>query len=132
MAAPLTSGRRARPGSSPRATTAGLLISLALALLVAAPVAATHTHGTLDCGSAGVFETEPASEIDPLPFEAPSPTSLLFLLEDTNQVFKAYTAITPMGSILGASNRPGLIWCTLSSTGPFFSSPWQLEGVLIP
>lgn len=43
MAAPLTSGRRARPGSPVRATTAGLTLSLLVLVITVAPAAAGGT-----------------------------------------------------------------------------------------
>ena len=119
--------------STPRSRALAVVGALALTLAVAGPAAATHTHGTLDCGTAGTFQVEPASEVEPLPFEAPGPGAGVFLIEGTTTVFKAYTIQTPQFSFVraGASRGLTLITCTLTSTGPFFSSPWLLQGVFV-
>jgi hypothetical protein len=117
-----------------RATAALVGASLAL-LLGVAPVAADHTYGVLDCGSAGTFDVEAAS-FEPLPkFEAPVPWSGLFLLEGTNQVYRAMSIETPRWSIVLAAaekNPNATTECTLTSSGFNFEEPWNLEGVLIP
>ena len=112
------------------AVPAGLLLALVTGVT---PVAADHTYGLLDCGPAGTFDVEAAS-IEPLPrFEAPGPWSGLFLLEDTNRVFRALSIATPRWAVvLEASNRNPLstIECTLTSSGFNFEEPWILEGFL--
>jgi hypothetical protein len=107
--------------------------SLALAM-VATPAFANHTNGVLDCGSAGTYEVEAAS-IEPLDFEAPVPGSGLFLLDDTNAVFRAFSIETPRGTIVlpaVARNPHATIECTLASSGFNFEEPWVLHGMLIP
>jgi hypothetical protein len=108
--------------------------SLILAIS-AAPVAANHTDGILDCGAAGSYAVQAAS-IEPLPkFEAPVPWSGLFLLEGTNRVFRAMSITTPRWSIvLEAAERNPLatVECTLTSSGLNFEAPWTLEGLLVP
>jgi hypothetical protein len=115
-------------------TTGVAVTALALLLAAAAPAAATHTHGTLDCGSAGTWQVEPASEVDPLPFEAPGPNSGVFLVEDSTLLFKAYRIEAPHFAWERAGKARGLalVTCTLTSTGPMFSSAWLLEGVFVP
>ena len=124
--------------SSPtlRRRAMAMLAGSSLALgLVAGPVAASHTYGVLDCGTVGTFDVEAAS-IQPLPsFEAPGPWSGLFLLEDTNRVFRAFSIVTPRWStVRGATSRnPGAdIGCTLTSSGLNFDEPWLLVGFLTP
>lgn len=124
--------------SSPnlRRRAMAMLAGSSLALgLVAGPVAASHTYGVLDCGTAGTFDVEAAS-IQPLPsFEAPGPWSGLFLLEDTNRVLRAFSVVTPRWSIvLEATNRnPAAdVSCTLTSSGLNFDEPWVLVGLLTP
>jgi len=119
-----------------RSRVIAALIGASLILATtAAPAAADHTDGVLDCGSAGTYEVEAAS-IEPLPkFEAPVPWSGLFLLEDTNRVFRALSIVTPRWSIvLEAANRNplGTVECTLTSSGFNFETPWLLEGLLVP
>lgn len=109
--------------------------SLVLAT-TAAPVAADHTFGVLECGAAGTYEVEAAS-IEPLPkFESPVPWSGLFLLEGTNRVFRAMSVETPRWSIaLKAAERNPLatVDCTLSSPGGYnFEEDWVLEGFFSP
>lgn len=117
-----------------RAIGALAAASLILAMS-AAPVAASHTYGFLDCGADGSFAVEAAS-IEPLPkFEAPVPWSGLFLLEGTNRVFRAMSIATPGWSIvLVAAERNPLatVECTLTSSGLNFEAPWTLEGLLVP
>lgn len=119
-----------------RRRTLGALVGASLVtVMLASPVAAHHTYGVLDCGSAGTYEVEAAS-IEPLPrFESPVPWSGLFLLEDTNRVFRAFSIETPRWSIvLEAANRNPLatVECTLTSSGINFEEPWNLEGFLTP
>ena len=126
-----------RTTQRPRAAVARLAAicaGIALLTAMAAPVAATHTHGTLDCGSAGTYHVHPASEVDPLPFEAPGPGSGVWLIEDSTQVFKAFSVVAPHFAWARASSSKGLslVDCTLTSTGPMFSSPWTLEGTFLP
>lgn len=106
-----------------------------LVVIMASPVAADHTNGVLDCGSAGAFEVEAAS-VEPLPkFETPVPWSGLFLLENTNRVYRAMSIETPRWSIvLEAVHRSPLatVECTLTSSGFNFEEPWVLEGFLTP
>lgn len=115
---------------------AGLLVTgVALALALAAgPVSATHTDGTLDCGSAGTYEVQAASAAPPN-FEAPVPWSGLFLLEGTNRVFRAFTIDTPRWSInLRAADRnpKAVVSCTLTSSGFNFDTPWTMTGLIVP
>ncbi|MEW5990514.1 MAG: hypothetical protein AB1736_04095 [Chloroflexota bacterium] len=114
----------------------GALIGGSLLLAISAsPASAGHTFGVLDCGSAGTFEVEAAS-IEPLPmFEAPGPSSGLFLLEDSNRVFRAFFIETSRWTIsLEAKDRNpnSLVACTLTSSGLNFEEPWLLEGLLTP
>ncbi|MBA3236377.1 MAG: hypothetical protein H0T59_10370 [Chloroflexi bacterium] len=126
----MRSGLRRHKIGAQLGAAAGILV---LALAAAAPASATHTHGTLDCGSAGVYETEPASEVWPQPFEAPGPWSGLFLLEGTTKVFKAFVIETPQWTLRRpASAVHDMLTCTLASSGPMFSEPWRLQGVLRP
>jgi hypothetical protein len=124
---------RRRAVSLARRTGAAVLATAVL-LAGAIPVLATHTHGTLDCGSAGTWQVEPASEVDPLPFEAPGPNSGVFLIDDGTLVFRAYSIEAPHFAWARAGTALGLtlVSCTLTSTGPMFSSPWLLEGVFLP
>jgi hypothetical protein len=119
-----------------RTRASAALAGTMLAVLVGAgPVAADHTSGVLDCGSAGTYDVEAAS-IEPLPkFEAPVPWSGLFLLEGTNRVFRAFSIETPRWAVvLEATDRNPLstIECTLTSSGFNFEEPWTLEGLLTP
>jgi hypothetical protein len=114
----------------------GLMLGLSLALAVGvAPAAADHTYGVLDCGTAGTFDVEAAS-IEPLPaFEAPGPWSGLFLLEGTQQVFRAFYVETPRWTTaFEAANRNpnATVECTLTSSGLNFEEPWILVGQLAP
>ena len=106
--------------------------SLVLAAM-ASPVAADHTLGVLDCGSAGTYDVEAAS-LQPLPkFEAPVPWSGLFLLEGGTRVFRAMSIRTPRWSIVlqAAERNPNAtVECTLTSSGFNFEEPWILEGLL--
>lgn len=118
------------------ATSLGLAAtSLGLALaLSAGPVSATHTLGTLECGSAGTFQVDAGSDAPP-DFEAPGPWSGLFLLEGTNRVFRALIIETPRSSIhlQAADHNPrALISCTLTSSGFNFETPWTLVGFITP
>jgi hypothetical protein len=114
--------------------TGAAALATAVLLAGAIPALATHTHGTLDCGSAGTWQVEPASEVDPLPFEAPGPNAGVFLIEDGTLLFKAYSIEAPhfAWARAGAARGLTLVSCTLTSTGPMFSSPWLLEGVFLP
>lgn len=116
-----------------RLARAGACAVLLLVLGVA-PASATHTEGILDCGDAGVFHTD-AGSTKPGSFEAPRPHSGLFLLEETTSVFVAYSLYIPALDYeqvrAERSPRP-LISCTLSSSGPMFTSPWTLQGVFNP
>jgi hypothetical protein len=119
-----------------RRRSIGALVGASLiTAILASPVAAVHTNGVLDCGSAGTYEVEAAS-LEPLPkFEAPGPWSGLFHLEDTNRVYRALSIETPRWSIvLEAANRNPLatVDCTLTSSGFNFEEPWVLEGFLTP
>jgi hypothetical protein len=117
-------GRLARAGAC----------AVLLLVLGVAPASALHTEGVLDCGDAGVFHTD-AGSAKPKSFEAPRPVSGLFLLEETTSVFVAYSLYVPAidYSQVRAERSPRpLINCTLSSSGPMFTSPWTLQGVFIP
>lgn len=120
----------AGPRAPRRLAGAMLGAGLALALAVG-PVSADHTFGVLDCGTAGTFEVEAAS-IQPLPkFESPVPWSTIFLLEGTNQVFHAFTIVTPAWTISTKAtyrNPHAVVTCTLTSRGLNFESPWSLTG----
>lgn len=107
---------------------------LALALAAALPASAAHTHGTLDCGAAGTYQVEPASEVEPLPFEAPGPGAGVFLIDDSHAVFKAFAIQAPHFAYERAGKAGGLdlVSCSLTSSGPMFSSPWLLEGMFLP
>ena len=107
--------------------------SLALAVLVGSGTAiASHTFGTLDCGAAGVFEVDGHLPLKS-PIDRPVPWSGTFLLEDTTQVFHAYS-----NSHFGIVKNPAttsphdLITCILTSEGPMFEPPWTLVGKLAP
>jgi hypothetical protein len=117
-----------------RTISAILGASLALTLAVG-PAAANHTDGILDCGAAGTYHVEAAST-QPLPkFESPLPWSGLFLLEDTNRVFRAFYLATPRSLIVEPAlyhNPKALIECTLASSGFNFEEPWVLVGMLVP
>lgn len=120
---------RARPGGRLAAMLAVTGVAIAL---TAGPVSATHTYGTLDCGTAGTFEVQAAS-IRPPGFEAPKPFGGLFLLEDTTRVFRAFTISTNFWDVSfgGGSDHPGpLVSCKLSAIGANF--PWLMVGVLTP
>lgn len=119
-----------------RRRSIGALVGASLiTTIMASPVAADHTNGVLDCGAAGTYEVEAASR-EPLPkFEAPGPWSGLFLLEDTNRVYRALSIETPRWSIvLEAANRNphATVECTLTSSGFNFEEPWILVGFLTP
>ena len=108
-------------------------VALALAL-TAGPASANHTKGVLDCGSAGTFSTEAASDMPPS-FGTPSPRSSLFLLEGTTQVFRAFAIVTPLWSFdqVAAEKSPrDLLSCTLTSSGFNFDQPWRMIGILVP
>lgn len=128
---------RVKPGRAVRRAAAVLATALAVGL-AAGPASGTHTYGTLDCGSAGVYGVDAAS-VEPLvvakKFDTPAPWSLLLLLEDTTRVFRSLYTVTPNWSIYlpAVEHYPGdLVACTLSSTGPNFGSPWQLTGFFVP
>jgi hypothetical protein len=112
------------------AATAGA-VTVAMAAS-AGGVGATHTLGTLDCGTAGVFQVEGVKPVGP-PFDVPPPWSGIYLLEGTTQVFRSFsnshfgTSMTPASK----SPRP-LITCTLTSEGPMFDPAWTLVGMLLP
>lgn len=93
-----------------RRRTLGALVGASLVtVMLASPVAAHHTYGVLDCGSAGTYEVEAAS-IEPLPrFESPVPWSGLFLLEDTNRVFRAFSMRRHAGRS-SSKRRTGIHW----------------------
>jgi hypothetical protein len=118
-------------GRRTRLVAIGVGFALALS---AGPVSATHTLGTLDCGPAGAFEVEAGSSAPP-DFEAPVPWSGLFLLEGTNQVFRAFRIETPRSSIhlQAADHNPhAVVTCTLTSSGFNFETPWTLVGFMAP
>lgn len=119
-----------------RGRSIGALIGASLiSTIMASPVAADHTNGVLDCGSGGTYDVQAAS-IEPLPkFEAPGPWSGLFLLENTNRVYRALSIETPRWSIVfeAANRNPhATLECTLTSSGLNFEEPWILKGSLIP
>ena len=95
-------------------------------------VTATHTFGTLDCGSAGVYQVDGVKPAGP-PFDVPGPWTGVFLLEDTTRVFRAFAnshfgiEMTPVHM----SPRP-FITCALTSVGPMFEQEWTLVGMLLP
>jgi hypothetical protein len=95
-------------------------------------VGAAHTLGTLDCGSAGVFEVEGVKPAGP-PFDVPPPWSGIYLLEGTTQVFRAFSN-SHFGTVMTPAERSPrpLITCTLTSEGPMFETPWTLVGMLGP
>ena len=115
-----------------RRLAAGLTAALLATGLSAGSVSATHTIGTLDCGSAGSFQTE-GVELDRYPFGVPVPWSGIFLLEGTTTVFRAFS-----NSFIGTDKTPAmmsprpLITCTLTSVGPAFENEWTLVGMLVP
>jgi len=95
-------------------------------------VGAAHTLGTLDCGTAGVFQVEGVHPAGP-PFDVPPPWSGIFLLEGTTQVFRAFSNSHFGITMKPASKSPRpLITCTLTSEGPMFDPAWTLVGVLLP
>ena len=105
-----------------------------LLVLAVAPASGTHTEGILDCGDAGLFHTH-AGSANPGWFEAPRPHSGLFLLEGTTSVFVAYSLYVPAidyAQVRAERSPHPLISCTLSSSGPMFTSPWTLQGVFNP
>ena len=114
-----------------RGAAAGIAAAAVLMTLVTG-VSAHHTFGTLDCGAAGTFEVE-GTQPGGNPIDRPSPWSGAFLLEDTTQVFRAFSndhfGIVKVPASLSA--RP-LITCTLTSEGPMFDPPWTLVGMLLP
>ncbi len=95
-------------------------------------VLASHTEGTLDCGTAGTFQVD-GVELAGYPFGVPGPWSGIFLLKDTTQVFRAFSndrfGIAMKPATLSA--RP-LITCTLTSEGMGFPPDWVLRGMLLP
>lgn len=119
-----------------RKRAVAIVLGASLALGVAAgPALATHSQGILECGAAGTYAVEAAS-IEPLPkFEAPGPWSGLFLLEDTNRVFRAFYLDTPRSLIVRPAlehNGHAVVSCTLTSSGFNFEEPWVLTGFLTP
>ena len=126
---------RSKLSIAPRArlARAGACAVLLLVLGVA-PASAAHTEGILDCGDAGVFHVD-AGSAKPKSFEAPRPVSGLFLLEETTSVFLAYSLYIPAidyAQVRAERSPRPLITCTLSSSGPMFTSPWTLQGVFNP
>ena len=117
--------RRWRAAAIVGATTLAMAAS-------AGGVGAAHTLGTLDCGTAGVFEVEGVKPAGP-PFDVPPPWSGIFLLEGTTQVFRSFsnshfdTAMKPAT----ISSRP-LVTCIVTSEGPMFDPPWTVVGMLLP
>jgi hypothetical protein len=115
-----------------RRLAAGLTGALLATALSAGTVSATHTIGTLDCGSAGSFQTD-GVELDGYPFGVPVPWSGIFLLEGTTKVFRAFS-----NSFIGTDMTPAvmsprpMITCTLTSVGPAFEEEWTLVGMLLP
>ena len=95
-------------------------------------VQANHTFGTLDCGASGVFRVDGHLPLKS-PIDRPVPWSGTFLLEDTTQVFHAFSN-THFGIEKHPATATGqpLITCTLSSEGPMFEPPWTLVGKLVP
>lgn len=95
-------------------------------------VLASHTLGTLNCGQAGTFKVDGVKPAGP-PFDVPPPWSGIYLLEDTTQVFRAFSndhfEIAMKPATLTA--RP-LIRCELTSTGFGGPWPWVLHGMLLP
>jgi hypothetical protein len=125
----LNEGRHHMRRNRMLALTVGASLGLAIA---ATPAAANHTYGVLDCGPAGTYEIQAAS-IAPLTFEAPVPSSGLFLLEDTNRVFRAFSLETPRSLIVLQAinyNPHATVECTLTSSGFNFEEPWILHGML--
>jgi hypothetical protein len=110
-----------------------LAASLGAALAFSASIVnAAHTLGTLDCGSAGVFQVDGVKPAGP-PFDVPGPWSGIFLLEDTTQVFRAFSNSHFGIDMVPASTSPRpLITCTLTSEGPMFDPEWTLVGMLLP
>jgi hypothetical protein len=120
-----------RPGSSWRVALIAVAVTLAMALSAGA-VGATHTLGTLDCGNGLVFEVEGVEPAGP-PFDVPPPWSGIYLLEDTTQVFRAFSNSHFGTTMMPASKSPRpLLTCTLTSEGPMFDPPWTLVGMLVP
>ena len=112
---------------------AAIVGAVTLALAVSAGgVRAAHTLGTLDCGTAGVFQVEGVHPAGP-PFDVPPPWSEIFLLEGTTQVFRAFS-----NSHFGTTMKPAtvspraLVTCTLTSDGPMLDPPWTVVGMLLP
>jgi hypothetical protein len=125
---PMSRGRSVK-----RWRIASIVAAVTLATAVSAGgVGAAHALGTLDCGTAGVFQVEGVEPAGP-PFDVPPPWAGIFLLDGTTQVFRAFsnshfgTTMTPASK----SPRP-LITCTLTSEGPMFDPPWTLVGMLLP
>jgi hypothetical protein len=119
---------RARRGAAASIIAAAVLTTLSIGT-----VSANHTFGTLDCGSAGTFEVEGHLPLGGNPIDRPSPWSGAFLLEDSSQVFRAFSndhfGVVQVPASLSA--RP-LVTCTLTSEGPMFDPPWTLVGMLLP
>lgn len=106
-------------------------LAVALAGVLGGGIAqANHTFGTLDCGSAGVFEVDGHLPLQS-PIDRPVPWSGTFLLEGTTQVFHAYSN-SHFGIVKNPASRDGLITCILTSDGPMFDPPWTLVGKLAP
>jgi hypothetical protein len=111
------------------AVAATLATTLALSASIAS---AAHTLGTLDCGTAGVFEVDGVKPVGP-PFDVPVPWSGILLLEDTTRVFRAFSNSHFGIEMVPASKSPRpLITCTLTSEGPMFDPAWTLIGMLVP
>lgn len=83
------------------------------------------------CGNS-TFQVD-GVELVGYPFGVPTPWSGIFLLEDTTQVFRAFSndqfGIAMKPATLSA--RP-LITCTLTSTGMGIRPNWELRGMLLP
>ena len=57
----------------------------------------------------------------------------IFLLEDTTQVFRAFSNPHFGTTMVPASKSPRpLLTCTLTSEGPMFDPEWTLVGMLVP
>ncbi len=121
-------GMRGRRGTAAAVAAAAMVMTV-----MTGSVSANHTFGTLDCGAAGTFEVEGTLPGGGPPIDRPSPWSGAFLLEDTTQVFRAFSndhfGLVQVPASLSA--RP-LITCTLTSEGPMFDPPWTLVGMLLP
>ena len=125
----VVSGRVLRHGRGFAVVTGALALS---ALVGTGTAFANHTEGTLDCGAAGVFKVD-GHLPQHSPIDRPVPWSGTFLLEDTTQVFHAYSNTHFGIEKHPASSSPrDLITCTLTSDGPMFDPPWTLVGKLAP